>query len=64
MASAVQSQLSKSSALSLSGNLGVDENSGAGAASAAFRHQISSDSTIEFMGSVGLGSLIGVQMTR
>lgn len=64
MASAVQSQLSKSSALSLSGNLGVEENSGAGAASAVFRHQIASDSTIEFMGSVGLGSLIGVQMTR
>ncbi|KAA3456420.1 Chaperone DnaJ [Gossypium australe] len=64
MSSAVQSQLSKSSALSLSGNLGVEENSGAGAASAVFRHQIASGSTIEFMGSVGLGSLIGVQMTR
>ena len=64
MGSEVQSQLSKSNAIAIGGNLEVKEYSGGGVASAAFRHQISSVSSIEFMGSVGLRSLIGVQCTR
>ena len=64
MASEVQSQLSKRNALAISGNLQVKEESGGGVASAVFRHQISSDSSIEFIGSAGLNGLIGVQTTR
>ncbi|XP_017973537.1 PREDICTED: chaperone protein dnaJ 13 [Theobroma cacao] len=64
MASEVQSQLSKRNALAIGGNLEVKQNSGGGVASAVFRHQISSVSSIEFMGSAGLRSLVGVQMTR
>ncbi|XVF13377.1 hypothetical protein REPUB_Repub08aG0202900 [Reevesia pubescens] len=64
MTSEVQSQLSKRNVIAIAGNLGVKEDSGGGVASAVFRHQISSSSSIEFMGSVGLRSLIGVQTTR
>ncbi|XVF10831.1 hypothetical protein REPUB_Repub07fG0217200 [Reevesia pubescens] len=64
MASEVQSQLSKRNVLAIGGNLGVKENSGGGVASAVLRHQLSSDSSIELIGSVGLRSVIGVQTTR
>ncbi|KAL4324145.1 hypothetical protein GQ457_11G022670 [Hibiscus cannabinus] len=64
MTSEVQSQLSKRNTIAIGGDLGVKENSGGGVASGVFRHQISSDSSIEFMGSIGLRSLIGVQTTR
>ncbi|XP_022758725.1 chaperone protein dnaJ 13 isoform X1 [Durio zibethinus] len=64
MASEVQSQLSKRNALAIGGNLQVKEDSGGGIASAVFKHQISSASSIEFIGSAGLHGLIGVQTTR
>ncbi|KAE8727774.1 Chaperone protein dnaJ 13 [Hibiscus syriacus] len=64
MTSEVQSQLSKRNTIVIGGNLGVKENSGGGVASAVFRHQISSGSSIELIGSLGLRSLIGVQTTR
>ncbi|KAE8678615.1 Chaperone protein dnaJ 13 [Hibiscus syriacus] len=64
MTSEVQSQLSKRNTISIGGNLGVKENSGGGVASGVFRHQISSDSSVELIGSLGLRSLIGVQTTR
>ncbi|CAN4127621.1 unnamed protein product [Withania somnifera] len=64
MASEVQSQVSKHSAVSIGGNLAVNGNGGGGAASVVFRHQMSSVSSIEFMGSMGLRALLGVQTTR
>lgn len=64
MASEVQSQISKRSGIALGGNLAVDGKSGGGIASIVFRHQISSASSVEFMGSVGLRALIGFQTSR
>lgn len=64
MASEVQSKISKNNAISLGGNLAVNGNSGGGAASVVLRHQISSVSSVEFMGSLGLRALIGVQTSR
>uniref|UniRef100_A0A7C9DNG9 J domain-containing protein n=1 Tax=Opuntia streptacantha TaxID=393608 RepID=A0A7C9DNG9_OPUST len=64
MASEVQSQLSKRIAIAVGGNLAVTGNSGGGAASIVLRHQIASDTSIEYMASAGLRSLIGVQTSR
>uniref|UniRef100_A0A6M2EH59 J domain-containing protein n=1 Tax=Populus davidiana TaxID=266767 RepID=A0A6M2EH59_9ROSI len=64
MASEVQSQLSKRTAIAIGGNLEVNENSGGGAASTVLRHQLSPVSSIEFIASAGLRALIGVQTTR
>ncbi|XP_057976357.1 chaperone protein dnaJ 13 [Malania oleifera] len=64
MSSEVQSQISKRNAISIGGNLAVTGNSGGGAATAVFRHQTSSVSSIEFMASAGLRALIGVQTSR
>ncbi|XP_009619526.1 chaperone protein dnaJ 13 isoform X1 [Nicotiana tabacum] len=64
MASEVQSQMSKHNAVAIGGNLAVNGNAGGGAASVVFRHQMSSVSSIEFMGSMGLRALLGVQTTR
>lgn len=64
MASEVQSQISKNNAVAIGGNLAVNGNAGGGAASIVFRHQMSSVSSIEFMGSMGLRALLGVQTTR
>ncbi|GAB4858038.1 Chaperone protein dnaJ 13 [Ancistrocladus abbreviatus] len=64
MSSEVQSQISKRNAIAIGGNLAVTGNSGGGAATAVLRHQISSVSSIEFMASAGLRSLIGVQTSR
>ncbi|KAK6783119.1 hypothetical protein RDI58_020915 [Solanum bulbocastanum] len=64
MASEVQSQISKNNAVAIGGNLAVNGNAGGGAASVVFRHQMSSVSSIEFMGSMGLRALLGVQTTR
>ncbi|XP_065857881.1 chaperone protein dnaJ 13 isoform X1 [Euphorbia lathyris] len=64
MSSEVHSQLSKRNTVAMGGNLEVQENSGGAAASAVFRHQLSSVSSIEFMGSAGLQGIIGVQTTR
>lgn len=63
MSSQLRSQISKSNAFSIGGNLSVNGNAGGGGASAVFRHQMSS-SSIDFMASVGLQSLLGVQTTR
>ncbi|XVF51735.1 hypothetical protein PTKIN_Ptkin04bG0208800 [Pterospermum kingtungense] len=66
MSSEVQSQLSKHNAIAIGGNLEIKEDSGGGVASTVFRRQISSVSSLEFTGSVGLHSLleVGVRMTR
>lgn len=64
MASEVHSKMSKHNAISLGGNLAVNGNSGGGAASVVLRHQMSSVSSVEFMGSLGLRALIGIQTSR
>lgn len=64
MTSEVQSQISKSNTVGVGGNLAVTDNVGGGAASALFRHQFSSVSSVEFMASTGLRSLIGMQASR
>lgn len=64
MASEIQSQVSKSNAIAIGGNLAVNGNVGGGAASVLFRHQMSSVSSVEFMASAGLRAVIGVQTSR
>ncbi|KAI3453477.1 hypothetical protein Pfo_010140 [Paulownia fortunei] len=64
MASEVQSQISKRTSLAIGGNLAVNANSGGGAATAILRHHISPVSSVEFMGSIGLQSLIGIQTSH
>ncbi|KAJ4957348.1 hypothetical protein NE237_014131 [Protea cynaroides] len=64
MSSEVQSQISKRNVIAVGGNMTVNGNSGGGAATFVLRNQISSDSSIEFMASAGLRSLIGVQTSR
>ncbi|XP_027360495.1 chaperone protein dnaJ 13 [Abrus precatorius] len=64
MTSEIQSQLSKRNAVTLGGNLGVNGNEGHGAATALFSHQLSEVSSLEFVASVGLRALIGVQTSR
>ncbi|XP_031128595.1 chaperone protein dnaJ 13-like [Ipomoea triloba] len=64
MASEVQSQISKNNAIGIGGNLAVNGNAGGGVASVVFRHQMSSVSSLELMGSVGMRALIGVQASR
>ncbi|XP_047937924.1 chaperone protein dnaJ 13 [Salvia hispanica] len=64
MATEVQSQISKRTSLDIGGNLAVNERSGGGAATAVLRHQVSSVSSVELMGSMGLQSLVGIQTSR
>ncbi|KFK36469.1 hypothetical protein AALP_AA4G128700 [Arabis alpina] len=64
MASQVQSQLSKDDAVAIGGNLAANEKSGGGIATAVLRRQLSPVSSIEFLASTGLQSLIGLQTTR
>lgn len=64
MSSEVQSQLSKHNTLAIAGNLEVKGNSGGGAATAVFRHQISPVSSVELIASTGVHSLIGVHTSR
>ncbi|XP_042009383.1 chaperone protein dnaJ 13-like [Salvia splendens] len=64
MATEVQSQISKHTSLDIGGNLAVNERSGGGAATAVLRHQVSSVSSVELMGSMGLQSLVGIQTSR
>lgn len=64
MTSEIQSQLSKRSVAVIGGNLAVDGHVGGGAANAVLSHQISEASSIEFMASAGLRSLLGVQTSR
>lgn len=64
MTSEIQSQLSKRSVAVIGGNLAVDGHVGGGAVNAVLSHQISEASSIEFMASAGLRSLLGVQTSR
>ncbi|KAB1217015.1 Chaperone protein dnaJ 13 [Morella rubra] len=64
MASEVESQISKRNAISISGNLAVNGNSGGGVATAVFRHQLSGASSVQFMASAGLRAVIGVETSR
>ncbi|XP_010505092.1 PREDICTED: chaperone protein dnaJ 13-like [Camelina sativa] len=64
MASQVQSQFSKDDAIAIGGNLAANEKSGGGIATAILRRQFSPVSSIEFVASTGLQSLIGMQTTR
>ncbi|KAM3687007.1 hypothetical protein ACJW31_10G043700 [Castanea mollissima] len=64
MTSEIQSQISKNNAIAIGGNLAVSGNSGGGAASAVFRHQISPAASVEFMAAAGLRALVGVQTSR
>jgi len=64
MTSEIQSHLSKRNAFTIAGNLAVNGGEGGGAANAVFRHQLSEVSSVEFVASVGLRALIGVQTTR
>ncbi|KAL6175796.1 hypothetical protein ACLB2K_052435 [Fragaria x ananassa] len=64
MTSSVQSQISKHNTLSIGGNVVVNGNSGGGGATLVFGHQLSPVSSIEFVGSTGLNSLLGVQTSR
>ncbi|CAH8387169.1 unnamed protein product [Eruca vesicaria subsp. sativa] len=64
MASQVQSQLSKDDAIAIAGNLAANQRSGGGIGTAILRRQLSPVSSIEFVASTGLQSLIGMQTTR
>lgn len=64
MASEVHSQISKQNVIAIGGNMAVHGAAGGGAASVVFRHQISPVSSMEFMASMGLRALLGVQMSR
>lgn len=64
MASEVQSNISKCTAVSIGGNLAVTGNSGGGAANLVLRHRISPAASIQFMASAGLRSLVGVQTSH
>lgn len=64
MTSDFQSRISKRNTLALGGNLAVTEKSGGRAASAVLRHEISSASSAEFMVTLGLQMVAGVQTTR
>ncbi|KAK7406253.1 hypothetical protein VNO78_07876 [Psophocarpus tetragonolobus] len=64
MTSEIQSRLSKRNAVTIGGNLAVNGDEGGGAATAVFRHQLSEVSSLEFVASTGLQSLIGMHTTR
>eukprot|EP00252_Welwitschia_mirabilis_P022430 TRINITY_DN6065_c0_g1_i1.p1 TRINITY_DN6065_c0_g1~~TRINITY_DN6065_c0_g1_i1.p1 ORF type:complete len:541 (-),score=142.90 TRINITY_DN6065_c0_g1_i1:625-2247(-) len=64
MSTEVQSNLSKKNTVVLGGNLGVAGKAGAGAATAMFRHQASSMSSVEIVARAGLQSLVGIQSSR
>ncbi|KAL5225529.1 hypothetical protein ABZP36_012168 [Zizania latifolia] len=64
MSSEVQLPVSKRNTVVVGGNLVVNGKSGTGAATAVLRHQLSSVSSVEFMATAGLRSLVGVQTFR
>ncbi|XP_058778202.1 chaperone protein dnaJ 13 [Vicia villosa] len=64
MTSEIQSELSKRSVAVIGGNLAVDGHVGGGGANAVLSHQLSEASSIDFMASAGLRSLLGVQTSR
>ncbi|CAM8898279.1 unnamed protein product [Rhodiola kirilowii] len=64
MSSELQSQLSKSNALAIGGNMVVNGNVGGGGATAVFKHQLSPFSSVEVIGAVGLQALLQVRASR
>ncbi|KAG8092208.1 hypothetical protein GUJ93_ZPchr0012g20392 [Zizania palustris] len=64
MSSEVQLPVSKRNTVVVGGNLIVNGKSGTGAATTVLRHQLSSVSSVEFMATAGLRSLVGVQTFR
>ncbi|KAK6935181.1 DnaJ-like protein C11, C-terminal [Dillenia turbinata] len=64
MATEVQSQISKHTAMAIGGNMVVSGKAGGGAATAVLRHQISPAASVEFMASAGLRAFIGLQTSR
>ncbi|KAM0883455.1 hypothetical protein ACQ4PT_031641 [Festuca glaucescens] len=64
MSSQIELPVSKLNTVTVGGNLVVNGAAGTGAATAVLRHQLSSVSSIDFMATVGLRSLIGVQTFR
>ncbi|KQJ97382.1 chaperone protein dnaJ 13 [Brachypodium distachyon] len=64
MSSQVQLPISKQNTVTVGGNLVVDGTKGTSAASAVLRHELSPASSIEFMATAGLRSLIGVHTSR
>ncbi|KAK3156876.1 hypothetical protein QOZ80_2AG0113240 [Eleusine coracana subsp. coracana] len=64
MSSEVELPVSKKNTVTVGGNLVVNGSAGTGAASTVLRHQLSSVSSIEFMATAGLRSVLGVQTSR
>lgn len=64
MSSEIELPVSKQNTVTVGGNLVVNGTNGSGAATAVLRHQLSSASSIDFMATAGLRSLIGVQTFR
>uniref|UniRef100_M8CQQ4 Chaperone protein dnaJ 13 n=1 Tax=Aegilops tauschii TaxID=37682 RepID=M8CQQ4_AEGTA len=64
MSSEIELPVSKQNTVTVGGNLVVDGTTGSGAATAVLCHQLSSVSSIDFMATAGLRSLIGVQTFR
>ncbi|XP_066373726.1 chaperone protein dnaJ 13-like [Miscanthus floridulus] len=64
MSSEVELPVSKQNTVVVGGNLAVNGAAGSGAASTVLRHQLSPVSSIEFMATAGLRSVIGTQMSR
>jgi DnaJ family protein C protein 11 len=64
MSSEVELPVSKQNTVVVGGNLAVNGSAGSGAASTVLRHQLSPVSSIEFMATAGLRSVIGTQMSR
>lgn len=64
MSSEVELPLSKQNTVVVGGDLAVNGSNGTGTASTVLRHQLSSVSSIEFMATAGLRSLIGMQTSR
>ncbi|KAL6906536.1 hypothetical protein ACP4OV_004137 [Aristida adscensionis] len=64
MSSEVELPVSKQNTVVVGGNLVVNGSAGTGAASTVLRHQLSPVSSIEFMATAGLRSVIGMQTFR
>lgn len=64
MLSQVELPVSKQNTVVVGGNLIVNGSAGPGAATTVLRHQLSLVSSIEFMATAGLRSVIGGQMFR
>ncbi|CAN6310529.1 unnamed protein product [Urochloa humidicola] len=64
MSSEVELPVSKQNTVVVGGNLVVNGSAGTGAASTVLRHQLSPVSSIDFMATAGLRSVIGMQTSR